>query len=106
MAHLSLRPQPLGIFPAPTAYLVIPPVAGAEEVCAALLVGQTPDNMPDALRFTLWRWRMIARAPGARWRTIPPPKRTTIVSYCTMTRMPIGICASGCTAIWPPCSIL
>ncbi|ABU59848.1 MULTISPECIES: hypothetical protein [Roseiflexus] len=51
MAHLSLRPQPLGIFPAPTGYLVIPPVAGAEEVCAALLAGHTPEHMPDALRF-------------------------------------------------------
>jgi tetratricopeptide (TPR) repeat protein len=51
MAHLSLRPQPLGIFPAPTGYLVIPPVAGAEEVCAALLAGQTPERAPDALRF-------------------------------------------------------
>lgn len=51
MAHLSLRPQPLGIFPAPAGYLVIPPVAGAEEVCSALLAGQTPDRVPDALRF-------------------------------------------------------
>lgn len=51
MAHLSLRPQPIGIFPAPTGYLVIPPVAGAEEVCSALLAGQTPDRVPDTLRF-------------------------------------------------------
>ncbi len=51
MVHLSLRPQPLGIFPAPTGYLVIPPVAGAEEVCAALLAGQPPERTPDALRF-------------------------------------------------------
>lgn len=67
MAHLSLRPQPLGIFPAPTAYLVIPPVAGAEEVCAALLVGQTPDDMPDALRFyTL----ALANDRASAWRAL------------------------------------
>jgi tetratricopeptide (TPR) repeat protein len=51
MAHLSLRPQPLGIFPPPTGYLVLPPVDGAEEVCVSLLTGRLPEQMPASLRF-------------------------------------------------------
>ncbi|MCS6840923.1 MAG: hypothetical protein NZ699_08245 [Roseiflexus sp.] len=72
MAHVLLRPQPLGVFPAPTGYLVIPPVAGAEEVCSALLAGQTPDRVPDALRFYTMAladdrqgaWLALARDPS------------------------------------------
>ncbi|MDW8144721.1 MAG: hypothetical protein RMJ48_00230 [Roseiflexaceae bacterium] len=72
MAHVLLRPQPLGVFPAPTGYLVIPPVAGAEEVCSALLAGQTPNRVPDALRFYTMAladdrqgaWLALARDPS------------------------------------------
>ncbi len=77
MAHLSLRPQPLGIFPAPAGYLVIPPVTGAEEVCATLLAGQTPGHVPDALRFYIlaladdrrgaWRALMHDSSPEAHY---------------------------------------
>ncbi|MGQ9550130.1 MAG: hypothetical protein ACUVSY_03330 [Roseiflexus sp.] len=51
MVHLSLRPQPLGIFPPPTGYLVLPAVDGAEKVCASLLAGRLPERMPASLRF-------------------------------------------------------
>ncbi len=51
MTHQLLHPQPLGIFPLPAAYLVVPPVTGAEEVCAVLLDGYVPERVPIALRF-------------------------------------------------------
>ncbi len=51
MVHLSLRPQPLGIFPPPTAYLVLPSVDGGEEVCASLLTGCLPKQVPEPFRF-------------------------------------------------------
>jgi tetratricopeptide (TPR) repeat protein len=71
MAHLSLRPQPLGIFPPPTGYLVLPPVDGAEEVCVSLLTGRLPEQMPASLRFYALAlandrqgaWRALANDP-------------------------------------------
>jgi tetratricopeptide (TPR) repeat protein len=71
MAHLSLRPQPLGIFPPPTGYLVLPPVDGAEEVCVSLLAGRLPEQMPASLRFYALAlandrqgaWRALANDP-------------------------------------------
>lgn len=43
------RPQPLGIFPLPAGYLLIP--AGHGEVRAALLAGRRPDSWPAECRF-------------------------------------------------------
>jgi tetratricopeptide (TPR) repeat protein len=71
MAHLSLRPQPLGIFPPPTGYLVLPPVDGAEDVCVSLLAGRLPEHMPASLRFYALAlandqqgaWRALANDP-------------------------------------------
>lgn len=71
MVHLSLRPQPLGIFPPPTGYLVLPAVDGAEEVCASLLAGRLPKRMPASLRFyalamandSQGAWRALANDP-------------------------------------------
>jgi tetratricopeptide (TPR) repeat protein len=51
MTKLTIRPQPLGIFPLPAAYLVLPPADGATELQAALLRGHVPDSTPAALRF-------------------------------------------------------
>lgn len=51
MSHQLLHPQPLGVFPLPAAYLVVPPVSGADEVCAILLDGYVPERVPIALRF-------------------------------------------------------
>jgi tetratricopeptide (TPR) repeat protein len=51
MTRLSLRPQPLGVFPLPAGYLVLPPAEGAAELCAALLDGRTSAEAPAPLRF-------------------------------------------------------
>ncbi|ABU59840.1 Tetratricopeptide TPR_4 [Roseiflexus castenholzii DSM 13941] len=51
MTHRLLHPQPLGIFPLPAGYLVIPAVDGGADLCASLLTGRVPDAMPDPLRF-------------------------------------------------------
>ncbi|GAB4417924.1 MAG: hypothetical protein Fur0044_13730 [Anaerolineae bacterium] len=51
MAQLSVTPQPIGIFPLPAGYLLLPAVPGIEAVQGALLQGQTPHNWPPALRF-------------------------------------------------------
>lgn len=47
-AALAVRPQPLGAFPLPLGYLLIPP--DAETVRTALLDGNEPDSWPEALR--------------------------------------------------------
>ena len=51
MTDHILRPQPLGVFPLPAGYLVLPPVEGAAELCAELLAGRVPPEVPDNLRF-------------------------------------------------------
>jgi tetratricopeptide (TPR) repeat protein len=51
MTHRLLHPQPLGIFPLPAGYLVIPAVDGGADLCAALLAGHAPDDIPVHLRF-------------------------------------------------------
>lgn len=51
MTHLTLRPQPLGIFPLPAGYLVLPDDADAPAVLAELLQGRVPDDLPEAWRF-------------------------------------------------------
>lgn len=47
-ASVAARPQPLGAFPLPLGYLLIPP--GTENVRAALLDGNEPDEWPEELR--------------------------------------------------------
>jgi tetratricopeptide (TPR) repeat protein len=51
MTHRLLHPQPLGIFPLPAGYLVIPAADGGADLCAALLTGRVPEHIPDHLRF-------------------------------------------------------
>ncbi|NOK80945.1 MAG: hypothetical protein GFH27_549287n26 [Chloroflexi bacterium AL-W] len=46
-----IRPQPVGIFPLPASYLIVPSVAGADALCKQLLRGQIPENVPDSLCF-------------------------------------------------------
>lgn len=47
-AALAVRPQPLGAFPLPLGYLLVPPAA--ETVRTALLDGNEPDAWPEELR--------------------------------------------------------
>lgn len=47
---LLTRPQPIGAFPLPLGYLLIPDVDGADEVREALLDGNEPGEWPEALR--------------------------------------------------------
>ncbi len=46
-----LRPQPIGIYPLPAGYLVLPAVPGAEAVRDALLQGRFPAEWPEGLYF-------------------------------------------------------
>ena len=48
-AVLAVRPQPLGAFPLPLGYLLIPAAADTEDARVALLSGRLPD-WPDSLR--------------------------------------------------------
>jgi len=48
-AVLAVRPQPLGAFPLPVGYLLVPASPDTEEARLALLAGRTPD-WPAALR--------------------------------------------------------
>lgn len=45
----ALRPQPVGAFPLPLGYMLIPVCDGGEEVRAAMLSGRLPDEWPPAL---------------------------------------------------------
>ena len=48
-AVLAVRPQPLGAFPLPLGYLLIPASPATEDARVALLSGRLPD-WPDSLR--------------------------------------------------------
>lgn len=48
---LTVRPQPLGIFPLPAGHLVLPPVADGRAALDELLHGRVPDTPPAAWRF-------------------------------------------------------
>ena len=48
-AVLAVRPQPLGAFPLPLGYLLIPASPDTEDARVALLSGRLPD-WPDSLR--------------------------------------------------------
>ncbi len=65
--HRLLHPQPLGIFPLPAAYLVIPAANGGADLCAALLTGHVPDDVPDHLRFYL---QALAGDTDGAWQTL------------------------------------
>lgn len=47
---IPLRPQPLGIFPLPLGYMLIPVGAGTEEARNEMLAGRLPATWPAALR--------------------------------------------------------
>jgi tetratricopeptide (TPR) repeat protein len=49
-AALAIRPQPLGAFPLPLGYLLIPADTATEAARSALLTGRLPDEWPAALR--------------------------------------------------------
>lgn len=51
MTRLALRPQPLGVFPLPAGYLVIPALDGLEAAQEQLLSGRLPEPLPPALAF-------------------------------------------------------
>jgi tetratricopeptide (TPR) repeat protein len=67
MTHRLLHPQPLGIFPLPAGYLVIPAVDGAADLCATLLTGHAPDDAPDRVRFYI---HALAGDFEAAWRAL------------------------------------
>ena len=48
-AVLAVRPQPLGAFPLPLGYMLIPASADTEDARSALTAGRLPE-WPDALR--------------------------------------------------------
>ena len=50
MKQLS-NPQPIGIFPLPAGYLLLPQVAGTDEIRAVLMQGCLPDSFPESLTF-------------------------------------------------------
>jgi tetratricopeptide (TPR) repeat protein len=47
---LAVRPQPLGAFPLPAGYLLVPAGEDTEEARTALLAGRLPDEWPDRMR--------------------------------------------------------
>ncbi|UNB49926.1 hypothetical protein [Mycolicibacterium sp. YH-1] len=49
-SELAVRPQPLGAFPLPLGYLLIPPGSETEEARTAMLQGRLPERWPPALR--------------------------------------------------------
>jgi hypothetical protein len=51
MTNLTIRPQPLGIFPLPASYLVLPAMDGAAAYQMDLLRGRAPSLVPGGLRF-------------------------------------------------------
>ncbi len=67
-----LRPQPIGIYPLPAGYLVLPNVPGAESVRGTLLQGRLPTDWPTGLRFYAAAlagdldaaWEALVNVPG------------------------------------------
>jgi len=53
MSNLALRPQPLGVFPLPASYLVLPDADGAAALRDELIQGRAPESAPEPLRFYL-----------------------------------------------------
>lgn len=47
---LAVRPQPVGTFPLPLGYMLIPAGDDTEEARAAMLAGQLPAHWPDAMK--------------------------------------------------------
>jgi tetratricopeptide (TPR) repeat protein len=50
LAMLAVRPQPLGAFPLPLGYMLIPAAPGTEQVRVTLLAGGVPEHWPASLR--------------------------------------------------------
>lgn len=48
---LSVTPQPIGIFPLPASYLLLPPVADGAAAQESLLQGRLPASLPDPWQF-------------------------------------------------------
>lgn len=51
MTSISLSPQPLGIFPLPASYLLLPAVPNVADAHAQLMQGNVPTELPEGLRF-------------------------------------------------------
>ncbi len=51
MATMLIRPQPLGIHPLPTGYLLLPAASASETALAALLRGERPAELPVEWQF-------------------------------------------------------
>lgn len=51
MKNLAVTPQPIGIFPLPAGYLLLPPLPGVDVVQTALLQGQPPESWPEPFEF-------------------------------------------------------
>jgi tetratricopeptide (TPR) repeat protein len=51
MVQITLRPQPLGIFPLPASYLVLPEAPDAEAALASLMRGHIPTELPPTWQF-------------------------------------------------------
>lgn len=51
MTPLTLRPQPLGVFPLPAGFLALPPADGAEAALHELMRGRLPAELPPPWRF-------------------------------------------------------
>ena len=49
-AHRPVRPQPLGTFPLPAGYLLVPPGVDTEAARESLLAGRVPDPWPARMR--------------------------------------------------------
>jgi tetratricopeptide (TPR) repeat protein len=51
MTTISLSPQPLGIFPLPASYLLLPAVPNVDSAHAQLMQGHIPSEVPEGLQF-------------------------------------------------------
>ena len=48
--HVAPRPQPLGLFPLPLGYMLIPAGADTDDAREAMLAGRLPESWPPSLR--------------------------------------------------------
>jgi tetratricopeptide (TPR) repeat protein len=53
MKTIKLKPQPIGIFPLPASFLLLPEIADAAEFHQQLLQGKSPFHAPEAWQFYL-----------------------------------------------------
>lgn len=57
----AVRPQPLGAFPLPLGYMLIPDGDGSDAVRAELLAGRVPQSWPRRCARTNWPWPVTVR---------------------------------------------